>query len=400
MKEFLHLYGTQSEWSSDYNGAAYYQPWVSYEKENRTVAYNKRKRLVVLTSASDSKTYDGTGLANDEVTVSGEGFKAGEGAVYDFGDEQVLVGASDNTFAYALNPGTNASDYDIRVEFGTLEVTDGTGAEEEPVDPEFVVTMLVDETSSGEGPYKLRDTVYYEVTATNIYEERKDISLSSIEGVTLDRVYFSGVEGGQTVTTTARYGISEADIERGEFTASVTASVGNLSKRADCAIATESPNPVMTIGIETLTTPPAGMEYFPLDETIQYEVTVTNDGNMSLSEIRVSSTDGTIRLNGLAPGESETRQFSHMVTEEDIAAEEINVAWTGTAKNSLLEPTIVNGNQLVEAPEEPNPVLTIIPQTVSAPESGNDYALGEEIQYKDDWKDHLLMLRYDDAVYV
>ena len=23
----------------------------------------------------------------------------------------------------------------------------------------------------------------------------------------------------------------------------------------------------------------------------------------------------------------------------------------------------------------------------------------KEIQYKDDWKDHLLMLRYDDAVY-
>lgn len=29
-----------------------------------------------------------------------------------------------------------------------------------------------------------------------------------------------------------------------------------------------------------------------------------------------------------------------------------------------------------------------------------EYFLGEEIAYKDDWKDHLLMLRYDDAVYV
>jgi carbamoyl-phosphate synthase large subunit len=29
-----------------------------------------------------------------------------------------------------------------------------------------------------------------------------------------------------------------------------------------------------------------------------------------------------------------------------------------------------------------------------------EYFLGEEIQYKDDWKDHLLMLRYDDAVFV
>lgn len=45
------------------------------------------------------------------------------------------------------------------------------------------------------------------------------------------------------------------------------------------------------------------------------------------------------------------------------------------------------------------------PQTYAA---GGNYAeylireffLGEEIVYKDDWKDHLLMLRYDDAVYV
>lgn len=45
------------------------------------------------------------------------------------------------------------------------------------------------------------------------------------------------------------------------------------------------------------------------------------------------------------------------------------------------------------------------PQTYAA--GGNyaenlirEYFLGEDIQYKDDWKDHLLMLRYDDAMYV
>lgn len=45
------------------------------------------------------------------------------------------------------------------------------------------------------------------------------------------------------------------------------------------------------------------------------------------------------------------------------------------------------------------------PQTYAA--GGNyaenlirEYFLGEDIAYKDDWKDHLLMLRYDDAVYV
>jgi len=45
------------------------------------------------------------------------------------------------------------------------------------------------------------------------------------------------------------------------------------------------------------------------------------------------------------------------------------------------------------------------PQTYAA--GGNypellirEYYMGEDVQYKDDWKDHLLMLRYDEAVYV
>ena len=38
------------------------------------------KRDVTLTSATDQKVYDGTALTNDEVTVSGDGFAAGEGA--------------------------------------------------------------------------------------------------------------------------------------------------------------------------------------------------------------------------------------------------------------------------------------------------------------------------------
>lgn len=41
------------------------------------------KRDVTLTSATDQKVYDGTALTNDEVTVSGDGFAAGEGATYD-----------------------------------------------------------------------------------------------------------------------------------------------------------------------------------------------------------------------------------------------------------------------------------------------------------------------------
>lgn len=80
-------------------------------------------RDVTLTSASDSKVYDGSPLKNSEVTVGGDGFVSGEGATYSVTGEQTEVGSSANTFTYTLNEGTNASNYNITKTEGTLEVT-------------------------------------------------------------------------------------------------------------------------------------------------------------------------------------------------------------------------------------------------------------------------------------
>ena len=82
------------------------------------------KRSVTLTSASDSKVYDGTALTNDKVTVGGaDGFADGEGAMYDVTGSQTVVGSSANTFTYTLNKGTKADNYTITKAEGTLTVT-------------------------------------------------------------------------------------------------------------------------------------------------------------------------------------------------------------------------------------------------------------------------------------
>ena len=81
------------------------------------------KRSVTLTSATDSKQYDGTPLTNDEVTVSGDGFAAGEGATYNVTGSQTIVGSSENYFTYELNAGTKAENYNITTSNGTLTVT-------------------------------------------------------------------------------------------------------------------------------------------------------------------------------------------------------------------------------------------------------------------------------------
>ena len=89
--------------------------------ENGTLTINKRN--VTLTSATANKVYDGTALTNSNVTVSGDGFAAGEGASFDVTGSQKVVGSSANAFTYTLNSGTKADNYNITKTEGTLTVT-------------------------------------------------------------------------------------------------------------------------------------------------------------------------------------------------------------------------------------------------------------------------------------
>lgn len=102
------------------------------------------KRNVTLTSASGSKTYDGTPLTNDTVTVGGDGFAVGEGTTYIVTGSQTLPGNSQNAFTYTLTEGTKASNYTITSQFGTLTITD------RPVDNKYPITVTA---KSGEFVY-------------------------------------------------------------------------------------------------------------------------------------------------------------------------------------------------------------------------------------------------------
>ena len=107
--------------SSDFTNISKNFTNVRFVFENGVLTIGKRN--VILTSASDSKAYDGKPLTNDEVTVGGEGFAKGEGAAYDVTGSQLNVGTSDNTFTYELNANTKADNYNIELVEGKLTVT-------------------------------------------------------------------------------------------------------------------------------------------------------------------------------------------------------------------------------------------------------------------------------------
>lgn len=109
------------------------------------------KRSVVLTSASDSKSYDGTALTNGTVTASEDGFVSGEGAIYTVTGTQTAVGISANTFTYVLQDGTNADNYDITTKEGVLTVTEArvvTPITTDNTDDSSTTTTVTEETTT------------------------------------------------------------------------------------------------------------------------------------------------------------------------------------------------------------------------------------------------------------
>ena len=100
-----------------------------------TKTYKITKRLVTLTSATVSKTYDGQALTNTSITVSGDGFVEGEGASYEVTGTQTSVGNSANAFEYKLNENTLASNYDITKVVGTLTITAALAPVTPPTSP-------------------------------------------------------------------------------------------------------------------------------------------------------------------------------------------------------------------------------------------------------------------------
>lgn len=82
-------------------------------------------RPVTITSADNSKAYDGTEITNNGKTVSvtGEGMVAGEAFAFDFTASQIDIGSTDNTFTVRETDTAKLANYAITTAYGKLTVT-------------------------------------------------------------------------------------------------------------------------------------------------------------------------------------------------------------------------------------------------------------------------------------
>ena len=325
---------------------------------------------VTITSGSDKKTYDGKPLTKHSVEV--EGFVEGEGldSVKVTGS-QTYVGKSKNTFEYKLYgenlfrrilkaisiPDTDAYDrasarvtkktkadnYNITKVEGDLEVTDkGVNIDD--------VTKKTHENKE----YKLGETVVFTIEVTNIYAEDKDITVEEQKGVKItSESKFEGVKPGAKVKVTAEYVVTEDDILAGTFknTAKVTFSGIDDPYEPEDVVDIEDPKPHMTITKDTTSKPQNG-EAYAVGETITYNITATNDGNLTIKDVEVKDdlTGDVWTASSLAPGESKTFTAEYKVTEKDAENGSVTNNATATGKTddpNHPTPTVVPGSKTV-----------------------------------------------------
>ena len=176
--------------------------WIEAKADNSnyktvTVEYDLEvtPRTVKFTSATDSKPYDGTPLTNENVSVSGDGFAEGEGATFAVIGTITNVGTKANTFGYALNKNTLASNYNISTELGTLTITPKSIIPDGPKTPEDKKTGITVENPK-DVKYDGKDHAEKPV----IKDEKTGVTLE--EGKDYEIVYPEDIKNAGEITAT------------------------------------------------------------------------------------------------------------------------------------------------------------------------------------------------------
>ena len=326
------------------------------------------RRQVTFQADSGEKKYDGEELTAPTWKLADGTLADGQQEIAHVEGSQTLVGESENKitdlkiFANAASQEAEGSEteaqdvtknYSIILLAGLLKVTDGS--EEDPVDPGQVVTKTHEDKT-----YDLDETVTFTINVKNIYDEAKTVRIIELPGVVIEGapqetpnvLTVEKVPAGETVTATATYKITEADIANGSFvnTVKVEFEGGKPFENTDTVITVDPVRSYTLTKKSSASIHENGM--FKAGETIHYTLTVTNTGNQTLENVEITDTlnaagtisniqgadskqDGKVTIftiSSLAPKAEATITYDYMVQEAD-KGNTISNAAVGTPAN-------------------------------------------------------------------
>ena len=326
------------------------------------------RRQVTFQADSGEKKYDGEELTVPTWKLADGTLADGQQEIAHVEGSQTLVGESENKitdlkiFVNAASQETEGSEteaqdvtknYSIILLAGLLKVTDGS--EEDPVDPGQVVTKTHEDKT-----YDLDENVTFTINVKNIYDEAKTVRIIEIPGVVIEGapqetpnvLTVEKVPAGETVTATATYKITEADIANGSFvnTVKVEFEGGKPFENTDTVTTVDPVRSYTLTKKSSESIHENGM--FKAGETIHYTLTVTNTGNQTLENVEITDTlnaagtisniqgadskqDGKVTIftiSSLAPKTEATITYDYVVQEAD-KGNTISNAAVGTPAN-------------------------------------------------------------------
>ena len=297
------------------------------------------------------------------------------------------------------------------------------------------VTLNVTKTSDWEGsndkkvPPEVGTKITYTITVTNTGNvpatnvRFKDVLQENKATVTGDIPTYGtlGVGEENKESFTVEYIVTEADLLKGSILNEVFANADEINytyyveedgkevakpgtktvKEAEAFVEDTTVQASASLtSTKTTTSTPKNEKGYALGETITYEIKVTNDGNLTLTDVEVTeklagavikaSSDYTVSgsvatIAELKPGQTVIVNVEYVVTEADILA--------GSVKNEAT----VKGNGpdgkdpdpkepgTEDPTDKPKATLNIAKDVVESeesPKNGKSYALGEKITYK------------------
>ena len=238
--------------------------------------------------------------------------------------------------------------------------------------------------------YKLGETISYVITV------KTDGNLTLTDVTVEDALTGNDGENAWTIETLApdeeqtfetSYVVTEEDVLAGKVINNVTGTAKNPTNPdkpktpvtpGEKEDPVETPNPGLTV-VKTSDTE----GQVTLGQKITYTITVTNNGNVTISGVKLVDplTRDNWTLGKIKPGETVTREATYTVTEKDIIAGKVENHATATGKDPSGNEVTDEGEKTVTT-EPSKPHITVTKETISTPKNGETYALGEKITYK------------------
>ena len=241
--------------------------------------------------------------------------------------------------------------------------------------------IALDKQVVSDGPYGLGDTISYEITATNT----GDVDLYSVvvEDVLLtpSTATCATVAPNDTCVLTGTYAVTQDDVDAGEVHNVATVDAedpeGNNVPGEDEVTTPIDQTPGISLDKRVTSSAP-----FDVGDDIDYEITATNTGNVTLFGVEISDPLlGALDCDpsqpaDLAPGEELVCEGSYTVTQGDVNDGE--VVNTATVSGSDPNDDPVEAEDSITTPVDQAPAIELVKSVTT----GGPYWTGDTITYE------------------